>query len=313
MEEVHKVGVACPTCKKTFVFINDMKKHKRTVHASSTHSCNVCEAVFQTKQGLTDHRQRRCRTRTPPARQTTEVSAAELKCHHCEYKTPNQDHFISHVSNHSNSTNYSCKTCKEQFNEKSRLINHQVTHHCTCSYCKSSFDTFEQIEKHICSMHAFMTIPEQRRRLRRMNTECTSGQFCEHYKKGRCWFKHSLVINHSQQEGQENQRWCKYQGRCDRRQTCSFRHYDEGGPAVQAELGGQGGLQGVGQGGLAGQGGREGQTGLAGQGGRADQAPVAQAELSKKQALPHRWGNYHACEICGHTHICVLILKGVWT
>ena len=311
MEEVHKIGVACPICNKTFVFMSDMKKHKRIVHDHATHNCNVCKAVFQTKKGMTDHRQTRCRTPATAASQTNEVSGAELKCHYCEYKTSNQDQFISHMAYHSNTTKYTCMTCREEFNDKSNLINHQVTIHRTCSYCKTSFQTFEQIEKHICPKHAFLTIPEQRRRLRRMNTECTSGQHCEHKRKGRCWFKHSLVTNNNQHEGQENQSWCKYQDRCDRRQICSYKHYDDigqgelAGPGVQAGQGAQAGQGGLaGQGGQAGQGGVAGQQGHGGQGGPAGQAGQGEQAAPSQDAYvrqpPMEWLPRLQCHKCSY-------------
>ena len=189
MEDIHKVGVKCLTCDKRFVFLSDMQKH-RIVHNNAPHSCTVCGANFQTKKGLTDHRQKRCRTRVSEERQTAEVNVAELQCHHCEYKTSNQDTFINHMTGHK--SKFVCNACKEEFVEKSTLINHQVTKHRNCSYCKFPFQTLEESHNHICNMHPTISVHEQKRRLQRMNTECSSGQYCEYKRRGKCWFKHTV-------------------------------------------------------------------------------------------------------------------------
>ena len=318
MEEIHKIGVSCPTCDKRFVFISDMKKHKRTVHDNATYSCNVCGTLFQTKKGWNDHRQKRCRTSVQREKQTTEVIVAELLCHHCQYKTADQGQFINHMSSHTHKL--VCKICSLEFVEKSSLINHQVTKHCTCSYCKSTFQTFEESRDHICNMHPFRTVHEQKRRQKRMNTECFSGQNCEHKRKGRCWFKHRLVVNNSQQDGHENQSrqqnnervasWCKFQDRCDRRGTCTFRHYDNVGYGRQQ--GGQGGHAGQGgRGGQGGQGGLAGHEDLGGQGGLAEQGSLAGQEGNAEQGgrtgqgnlegqSPVQWIPRLHCQQCGY-------------
>ena len=108
------------------------------------------------------------------------------------------------MSSHSRTNGYNCNLCREQFEEKKELINQQVTKHCKCSYCGSQFNNKNEIDDHICMMHPYKTIQEQRRTQRRKNTVCTLGQYCHHNRKGKCMFKHSPNQSSFPQEGQGN-------------------------------------------------------------------------------------------------------------
>ena len=265
MEDKHKAGLACKNCNKSFLFKSDMLKHKRIIHDRPTFFCNICGGVFQNSRGLRDHKQKPCWTNK---RQTTEVSRAELQCDHCDYGTNNQDQFITHMTNHVSADKYKCNTCREQFKDKSNLINHQVTTHCVCSYCNSSFNNINEEDQHICNMHPNKSVHDQRRALRRKSTDCTAGQQCEHYRRGRCLFRHSPNERIFAQGGQSQRRqeiWCKYQGKCDRRHICPYRHYNSEG--------GQGG-----RGGLQSQGGQANMGSQGGQGGHGEQGPPTQSE-----------------------------------
>ena len=275
MEDMHKSGVACQSCNKSFLFKSDMLKHKRIMHDRPTFVCKICDGVFQNSRGLRDHKQKPCRTNK---RQTTEVSRAELKCDHCDYGTNNQGQFIIHMTNHISTNQYKCKTCGEQFKEKCNLINHQVTTHCICSFCNSHFNNINEKDKHICNMHPNKTVHEQRRALRRKSTDCTAGQQCEHYRRGRCLFRHSPNEMIYPQGGQSQRRqeiWCKYQERCDRRHSCPYRHHNS-----------EGGLEDHGdQEGRGGQGGQADMGSHRGQGGHGEQGPTIQSE-SAAEWLP---------------------------
>ena len=144
-----------------------------------------------------------------------------------------------------------------------------------------------------------------------MNTECSSGQNCEHKRKGRCWFKHSGIINNFPQEGQGNQQhiyerpafWCKFQDRCDRRGTCSFRHYDNVGQQQEGQ-GGWGGHE-EGQGGDGRQGGLGGEAGHEEQGGHGRQeGPGGQGGLGVQGGQgggsPTAWLPRLQCEQCAY-------------
>ena len=163
-------------------------------------------------------------------------------------------------------------------------------------------------------MHPFKTVQEQWMAVRRMNTECSSGQYCHFNNKVRCMFKHSPNQTSFPQERQGNQietgqqshtrpaLWCSFQDRCNRRRTCPFRHYD-GGVPEQADQGGLGVQPGQGdrvyQGALGvqrDQGDLAVQPGQGGRGGQDDQG----AHGGKGGQLPQEWLPRLKCPKCDY-------------
>ena len=65
-----------------------------------------------------------------------------------------------------------------------------------------SLTVVKQEKNHICNKHKFKTVDEQLMARKRSQTECTNGVGCWRVARNKCWFKHSLPINVSLQQGQ---------------------------------------------------------------------------------------------------------------
>ena len=235
-------------------------------------------------------------------KQRSEVKHVELKYQKCNYVTNSQSNFINHIASHSDMNKFSCDTCKAGFKDKTslfrhifkkhvnlsvtkvwkctvcetafeskkNLIDHQISKHSspdshhisTCSFCQFKFKGLGERDAHICEMHPYKSTDEQKRIIRRKNTECRSCASCERNAWGKCWFQHSeqqewlpretcnkcdyttnshnemtfhtdTVHQHSEEQNNSQQAeqdtrptlWCSFQERCTKR-ACKFRHFN---------------------------------------------------------------------------------------
>ena len=106
-----------------------------------------------------------------------------------------------------------------------------------CNFCK--VDLFSSVDKqnHVCEQHPNKTVDQQRKEIKRKNTECTHGVHCFRAAKNRCWFKHSQSLNSLPQQGHTQDRqataprpqlYCRFQEKCFKGQACKFKHFQEG-------------------------------------------------------------------------------------
>ena len=108
-----------------------------------------------------------------------------------------------------------------------------------CYYCKVELFSSQDKQNHVCEQHHYKTVEQQRKYIKRKNTECTHGVNCFRAATNRCWFKHTQPLNllPHQQQGHDNgaglkpQLYCRYQESCFKgEQSCKFKHFNQGFP-----------------------------------------------------------------------------------
>ena len=109
----------------------------------------------------------------------------------------------------------------------------------TCNFCKVELISTEARQNHTCERHPFKTVSQQNRDKRRKHIECSNGIECWREKLGKCWFKHSKIVNvlPHQEQGQIYEAWtnstrptwyCKYQDQCFKgSELCRFKHVNQ--------------------------------------------------------------------------------------
>ena len=120
--------------------------------------------------------------------------------------------------NNSNRTSFLHVTCVKKANQ--------------CYYCKVELFSSQDKQHHVCEQHHYKTVDQQRKDIKRKNTDCTHGDNCFRKAKNRCWFKHSQPINllPHQEQGHDSrpQLYCRYQDRCFKGLECKFKHFPGG-------------------------------------------------------------------------------------
>ena len=116
-----------------------------------------------------------------------------------------------------------------------------------CHFCGSKDMTTKQRDDHICQNHPYKTTHQQKKQIQRKSVECIWGPWCTWYEVGKCWYKHDSnsltwteegrrpnreqesTRSHGQATGGQRYRskWCAYQDKCDRRDKCEFRHFED--------------------------------------------------------------------------------------
>ena len=126
------------------------------------------------------------------------------------------------------------------------LVNHLVENHTgprrerntldngrwKCHFCGENISGNESRDGHTCEQHPFETVQHQRRRHKKSQVPCNQGEQCRFHRVGRCLFSHAQSVEPSpeiQAPERSTRRvmWCTFQDKCDRRQTCQFKHLDE--------------------------------------------------------------------------------------
>lgn len=122
-----------------------------------------------------------------------------------------------------------------------------------CYFCGLKDLNKVQRDDHICYKHPFKTTLQQKKQIQRKSIECMWGQWCTWFIEGKCWYKHDpnsltwteegrsaqrvqeSTNGHNQNKGDEhfqggrrnNLKWCAYQDKCDRKEWCNFRHFED--------------------------------------------------------------------------------------
>ena len=97
--------------------------------------------------------------------------------------------------------------------------------------------SMEGKQNHDCEQHPHKMIDQQKREIKRRNTECTHGVHCFKAAKNKCWFKHFQSLNQLPHQGQVHnsytnapkpQLYCQFQERYYKGQACKYKHVQEG-------------------------------------------------------------------------------------
>ena len=194
---------------------------------------------------------------TAPQRQAdTNVNQwlPRLKCQKCEYETNTQNELVYHIEERHSEPIFRCDNCPQHLRSNEELVNHIVQMHTSqghridtnvprvrntidngiwdCKLCGKNTRSNYERDTHVCQEHPFQTISQQNRRRTKSQTPCTRGHQCHHYRLGKCHFSHAQTVERPVQ-AQDNTRnmrrndmWCSYQDKCNRRQTCVYKHMD---------------------------------------------------------------------------------------
>ena len=172
-----------------------------------------------------------------------------LTCTKCKYVMNTQNKLVYHMENSHNHASFKCDNCPQMFVTSEALVTHITKEHTryqqqerrnmhliesqincidwSCSFCGEKLKGKELRDKHMCHEH-----PAQLNKNNRIE-ECRRGPNCHHWRAGTCWFAHAQNVETpvKAQVPRRNTRrsniWCSFQDKCDRRQSCSFRHIDE--------------------------------------------------------------------------------------
>ena len=182
-----------------------------------------------------------------------------LKCHCCQYVTNTQNELVYHIETQHQQPTLKCDNCPQSFRDSETLVTHIVKEHTSyhhgrsnvnsgvnslisaqvncldwkCSFCGKVFQGKDSRDNHICNETPFNTVQRHNRRVHNSQAECKRGVHCRYLKEGRCWYQHAQGVERpveTQETSRSTRRgsmWCAYQDKCDRRQTCAFKHMDE--------------------------------------------------------------------------------------
>ena len=142
----------------------------------------------------------------------TKHNTSKDKCDSCGSEFDNKENLIKHiVDNHTVMgthviQRHICKICNVEVHGEEAKNNHNCRKPTsTCSFCKQSFYSQEARVNHICDQHAYKSVAEQLRALKRKTIECTHGIDCYRARLGKCWFKHTQPIQVFPHGGQGHQ------------------------------------------------------------------------------------------------------------
>ncbi|XP_010871729.2 zinc finger protein 136-like [Esox lucius] len=135
----------CKLCGSTFVYIGPLVNHVKNVHTKLTteYRCGVCEGVFESIAGLTDHLQ-------------THIKATRT-CNVCGKCFPSDSSMRTHMVSHTGEKQYQCKECGKCFKNKGYMHLHMRRHTGEtpfwCMKCGESFICKGYLKAHM-EIHA---------------------------------------------------------------------------------------------------------------------------------------------------------------
>ena len=180
VNSVHKAIIEkCDSCGQTFTSREDLVKHIVDKHTDI--------GVKQTQQGRWEQVGGNQPHRGQGGQQQQETSQwiQRLKCQSCAYETNTQNEleFRNESMHHELIARHWCYRCNIEVNwdktvEKHicRMPNYDPEN--KCNFCK--VDLFSSVDKqnHVCEEHPNKTVDQQRKEIKRKNTECTHGVHC---------------------------------------------------------------------------------------------------------------------------------------
>ena len=217
----HEEGTfACFVCNGKFRIHKDLKQHMQRkcktqkqpalrvasqsvnedIAPEDEYRCTKCDKVTNNQLSLINHMQAK--------HQTIESAFEGNKCITCNGEFGNRDLLVKHIAdNHIQSHNiinrHICGVCNVEVHGNNARDNHicRRPEH-KCSFCQKNFYSQEARRNHICPAHQFKTMDQQVKTIERKNTPCRWGETCYRAARGRCWFKHSALLNTIPPQGQ---------------------------------------------------------------------------------------------------------------
>ena len=255
-EDEHK----CPKCPKITNNQVSLLNHMNTVHQATIDKCDTCGQEFTNREILVKHivdnhtnigiqqgGWKKVQYYEKRGQQQQHGQwLPKHKCQQCQYETNSQNELEFHIEtlHHNGNARNWCHRCNIEVNRE----NTRERHICrmpdfdtenTCNFCKAEVISTEAKQNHVCEQHPFKTVSQQNREKRRPHIECNNGIECWRAKLGKCWFKHSNIVNvlpHQEQRQMVEARtnsarpplYCKYQDQCFKgQQLCRFKHINQ--------------------------------------------------------------------------------------
>ena len=178
-----------------------------------------------------------------------------MKCNKCRYETNNQNEFIYHIERNHQQPNVKCDKCPQSFRNSEALVLHIVQAHTsnqqrernllnngvwTCSFCSHVFSGNQARDNQTCGQHP-VQLPTLEPAQQQQGTgtrdksqeDCNRGPLCRLLRLGTCHFRHADNVENagqtqvSRRSTGRKDMWCSFQDRCNRRQTCVYKHLED--------------------------------------------------------------------------------------
>ena len=185
-----------------------------------------------------------------------------LKCNFCRYETNNQNELVYHIESKHQQPKLKCDNCPQSFENSEALVCHIVQAHTrnqqrernilsngrwTCSFCSQEFSGDQARDNHMCGHHP-VQLPtlgpaqQQRGGRDRSQEDCTRGPQCRFLQRGNCHFRHAQNVENlipaqvtTRSTGRRDM-WCAYQDKCNRKETCGYKHLENERDFLQSIL-----------------------------------------------------------------------------
>ena len=149
MENDHQYEFQCAECSKKFPFKNQLKMHRREVHAEGTFACFVCDNKFRAHKDLKLHIQKQCKSNALPKpiihkHNEDIMKEDEHKCPVCPKITNNQVSLVNHINTTHGASKEKCDSCGKEFQSRETLIEHIVDKH--------TVNGTHVIQRHVCKV-----------------------------------------------------------------------------------------------------------------------------------------------------------------
>ena len=180
--------------------------------------------------------------------QNTDIWLPRLKCKTCPYETNTQNELVYHIETTHLVPGFKCDMCSMTLINSEALVIHLVENHTgprrerntldngrwKCHFCGENISGDESRNGHTltCEQYPYETVQHQRRRHKKSQVPCNKGEQCRFHRVGRCLFSHAQSVEpapeiQAPERSTRRVMWCTFQDKCDRRQTCQFKHLDE--------------------------------------------------------------------------------------
>jgi len=131
---------ACDLCDMKFLKFKNLKCHKLIHEGQAVFSCDQCEALFQSRRRLAEHKR------------NTHNAKRKYKCDLCPKAFIASRGLYNHKLTHSGEKPFNCNECGATFRQKGALVSHYRLHtkECPfqCSGCMKGFRTLGLLKMH---------------------------------------------------------------------------------------------------------------------------------------------------------------------
>lgn len=137
----------CDICGLKYSRNFNLRRHKESVHVSTTVQCPYCPSTFTRHDNLTQHIK------------FIHNNMGSNRCKYCGKQFARKHTMEEHINvQHLNVKKYQCLKCSKLFGYPWSLYNHvRVKHECDgafkCYYCSKVFSTIKNLRNHVLSIH----------------------------------------------------------------------------------------------------------------------------------------------------------------